>query len=104
MRLIDADELTEKLNECFYDTTNPEARRAAHDTMALCQSLVDEQPTAYDIDRVVERLEEKAIEELGIDKARFAMDRGEYSCYCSLCLSGAIEIVKSGGIEQKLNQ
>lgn len=62
MRLIDADKLMEKLGECFYDTTNPAARRAAHDTMALCQSLVEEQHTAYDVDKVCDKMRDEAVE------------------------------------------
>lgn len=85
MRLIDADKLMQKLNEYFYDTTNPAARRAAHDTMALCQSLVDEQPTAYDVDNVVKQLEKAAGESVLVTlKAAFKV---------------AVDIVKSGYIE-----
>lgn len=98
MRLIDADKLMQKLNECFYDTTNPAARRAAHDTMALCQSLVDEQPTAYDVDKVVERLEElremvpvnRLLDDIIKDKPK---ELGQLMAYRK-----AIEIVKSGGM------
>lgn len=80
MRLIDADELTEELGKCFYDTTNPAARRAAHDTMALCQSLVDEQPTAYDVEKVVEKIADY------------------YDLVPGWALKEIIEIIKSSGI------
>lgn len=90
MRLIDADSFNEqevlgKLRTAEFDDE--------------IKDVIEKIPTAYDADKVVERLEDKTIEELGIDKARFEMDRGEYSCYCSLCLSDSVEIVKSGGIE-----
>lgn len=38
------------------------------------------------IDKLISRLEEVAIETLGINKSQFAMDKGEYSSYCSLSL------------------
>lgn len=52
------------------------------------EQAIDEQPTAYDVDKVVERLEEKVLNtsdtQIGIS-ARMAFGK-------------AIEIVKSGGI------
>lgn len=38
------------------------------------------------IEKLIGRLEEVAIETLGINKGQFAMDEGEYSSYCSLTL------------------
>lgn len=98
MRLIDADKLMEKLGECFYDTTNPAARRAAHDTMALCQSLVEEQPTAYDVDQIVERLidinEDDDICEKFKNKDRRHCKNAKGCFDCAI--REAIEIIKSG--------
>lgn len=98
MRLIEADKLMKELGECFYDTTNPEARRAAHDTMALCERLIREQPTAYDVDKVVEQLEElremvpvnRLLDDIIKDKPK---ELGQLMAYRK-----AIEIVKSGGM------
>ena len=81
MRLIDADELIKD--------------RVGNDTVVVVAKCA---PTAYDVDKVIKRLEDKAIEELGIDRGKFAIDKGEYSSYCSLTLEDVIEIVKSGGI------
>ena len=76
MRLIDAD----KFKELFYTDT------AIGKIMRL---MIDEQPTAYDVDKVVERLEEKILNtsdtQIGIS-AKMAFGK-------------SIEIVKSGGIE-----
>lgn len=98
MRLIDADKFVEKLGECFYDTTNPAARRAAHDTMALCQSLVEEQPTAYDVDQIVERLidinEDDDICEKFKNKDRRHCKNAK-GCF-DFAIREAIEIIKSG--------
>ncbi len=63
MRLIDADKLMEEVTGYIYDTYSPEARRAAHNTQALYQGIIQRQPTAYDVDKVMERLE-KRIENL----------------------------------------
>ena len=38
------------------------------------------------IEKLIGRLEEVTIETLGISKGQFAMDKGEYSSYCSLSL------------------
>lgn len=43
---------------------------------------------------LIERLEEKAIKTLGINRSQFAMDKGEYSSYCSLSLNEVKEITK----------
>lgn len=45
------------------------------------------------IDKLIGRLEEVAIETLGISKGQFAMDEGEYSSYCSLSLCDVKEQV-----------
>jgi len=61
----------------------------------LIQNIKDE-PTSYDVDGVVERLTQESIKTLGITETQFAMDKGEYSSYCSLSLYDAIRIVKGG--------
>lgn len=103
MRLIDADNLMEQLSKCIYDTTDPAARRAAHDTMACCQSLVDNQPAAYDVDKVVEQLEQqknqyfRRAEEI---KNKFGENYESQKNYGKACsYDYALKIVKSGGIE-----
>lgn len=85
MRLIDADKI-EINEECTFSGKGIKA-------------FLDAIPAAYDVDKVVERLEECAIIELGITKEKFEMDRVEYSGYCALSLIETKEIVKSGGIE-----
>lgn len=80
MRLIDADELME-----LYDGLEDKGLVIPIDV--VIQNIKD-MPTAYDIDKVVEQLEEEAweIERLGLD-------------YEVINLIDAIEIVKSGGAE-----
>lgn len=69
------------------------------DVTPKLEQAIAEQPAAYDVDKVLEQLEDCAIVELGITKQQFKMDRVEYSGYCALSLSEAKQIVKSGGIE-----
>ena len=91
-RLIDADSLKDRASE--YTLNNDEYRR-------FCE-IIDAQPTAYDLDKVVEQLEEKT--ELAY---RRYMDCPRNSpCYeryqtqytqRKMCL----ELVKCGGVEKK---
>lgn len=76
MKLIDADKID--FNEVFVG-----ASEFAQDTRNAAQMLIDAQPTAYDIDKVVEELEK----ELG--KGDIAIDFGEFRLF---------EIVKQGGV------
>lgn len=66
MRLIDADAFKEYIKNGFRDATNlfksEECRDVARQiTEAFCRDI-DEQPTAYDIDKVVEQLKERSKE------------------------------------------
>ena len=63
------------------------------ETKKSISNMVDEQPTAYDVDKVVERLESVSIPE---DKVLYASP-DEFGQFIEL--KDAIEIVKSGGIE-----
>ena len=77
MRLIDADKLKEAIEE----------EKDDNDYMCrLClesiKEIIDEQPTAFDVDEVVERLEEYLFEK-----------------YCIEADAKIDEIVKGGGVE-----
>lgn len=66
MRLIDADVFKEYIKNGFRDAMNlvknEEGRDIARQiTDAFCRDI-DEQPTAYDIDKVVEQLKERSKE------------------------------------------
>ena len=74
-RLIDADKID--FNEVFVG-----ASEFAQDTRNAAQMLIDEQPTAFDADKVVERLEEYLFEK-----------------YCIEGDAKIDEIVKGGGAE-----
>lgn len=107
MRLIDADKLILHLNDYALQESpsNVESAddrkisRAVYKAITDCIEAVDEQPTAFDVDKVVEQLEEvekimtsPVTEDCFGEKCR-ASD-------CTVCLvSKAIEIVKGGGVE-----
>lgn len=78
MRLIDADKID--FEKVFIGASD-----FAKDTREAAQKLIDEQPTAYDMDKVVGQMEEYIKESSNVDYNRAMIE--------------AIEIVKSGGIE-----
>ena len=99
-RLIDADELLEQYN--FKDATkygNKDAEQQAHSysTMMLYEiaDMIEDAPTAYDVDEVVAELEMK------IDNAEFdeMLSRDEKDAYMD-AYRRAIEIVKGGGVNE----
>lgn len=93
--LISRKALLEEIRSYQYDTCTPDMRRAEHIVKAHFTELIDKQPTAFDLESVIRKLEEKIIEEAGIDKSRLSMDREEYSSYCLLTLADVIEILNS---------
>ena len=83
MRLVDADELVIKLRD-LADKNNDNLQRYL--ALIAAVILINEQPIAYDIEKVVAELEE----EKEIVK--------EYEKYhCSVRLDKAIDIVRKGG-------
>ena len=97
-RLIDADKID--FNEVFVGTSE-----FAQDTRNAAQMLINNQPTAFDVDKVVEQIESIKEKEQGActdEQCRFC----EYFNDCwdgdmcdKLALDKAIEIVKEGGVE-----
>lgn len=86
MRLIDADEID--FNEVFVG-----ASEFAEDTRQAGKMLINAQPTAYDVDKVVEELEEYS----NADEAE------RHGTIPVIELDDAIEIVKGGGIDGNTN-
>ena len=76
MRLIDADKVIDSLGGSDIDFA--------------IGAVIDEQPTAFDVDKVVQQLE-MLIE----DKTSESGD----DWYTAQCLNEAVDIVKEGGIE-----
>lgn len=99
MRLIDADDLIAYLNDyarqetCYSGKDNADI----HDVIQECIEAVKEQPTAYDIDKVVERLKEEA-EYSHADYCGYAREHGfdEDADWHFAGLQRAVEIVETG--------
>lgn len=81
MRLIDADKID--FNEVFVG-----ASEFAQDTRNAAQMLIDNQPTAFNLDKVMEQLE---------NRSALARPVGWSKAYEIIMLKDAIEIVKGGG-------
>lgn len=84
-RLIDADKIIESLGNSDMDFA--------------IGAVIDEQPTVFDVDKVVEQLEEvEKIMTSPVTKDCFGEECRASDC--TVCLiSKAIEIVKGGGVE-----
>lgn len=76
-RLIDADKLKHAIH-CAYS-----------DDLEILEKI-DEQPTAFDVDKVVEQLEKRST---------LAKPVGWTKSYEIVILNDAVEIVKGGGVE-----
>ena len=72
-RLIDVDDLIEEINKKMPQCS----------ARGVFKAFIDEQPTAYDTDKVVEELEKE------LEKGNIAIDFGEFRLF---------EIVKQGGV------
>ena len=95
MRLIDADALLEQYN--LKDATkygNKDAEQQAHSysTMMLYEiaDMIEDAPTAYDVDKVVEQLNDK-----------FRVVRTDEDLEWNRAMDEAITIVKGGGVNGK---
>ena len=93
-RLIDADKLIEEMSTWYWDKEKQKASEEDVSPMDLFTHLaittVQEQPTAFDVDEVVQQLEmliEDKVSESGDD------------WYTVECLNEAVEIVKGGGVD-----
>ena len=87
MRLIDADALIEELEEKMFNSQSMCPVIKITDVM----SLIDEQPTAYDVEKVVAEL----------DESSFLMEPRAEGHYADngVFLDEAIKIVRKGGAE-----
>ncbi len=95
MRLIDADALLEQYNlkdATKYGNKNAEQQAHSYDTLMLYEiaDMIEDAPTAYDVEKVVEKLE---YESEGYFMLSEMYDKGTVS------LKTAVEIVRAGGKE-----
>lgn len=77
-RLIEVDALKQALRKCQIESL------ITHNEEKNVFDIINEQPTAYDVEKVVAELEERKT---------YAFDE-EYVAFCD-----AIDIVKAGGVE-----
>ena len=87
-RLIDADKVVEHLEKVKKESAS--LVDMAH--ILGFQSVIDIQPTAYDLDKVVKQLE-KAVNDIPL-QYEYNYDKGVIDG-----ISKAIEIVKAGGVD-----
>ena len=91
MRLIDADALIKDLGY-FYTKNHIPVDIRAKETL----STIMKQPTAYDIDKIVEQLNN--IKQYNLNLADIMLDiQANGTNRHFICLEDAIEIVKAGG-------
>lgn len=97
MRLIDADALLEqyKLKDATkYGNKNAKQQAHSYDTLMMYEiaDMIEDAPTAYDVEKVVEKLE---YESEGYFMLSEMYDKGTVS------LKTAVEIVRAGGKDQE---
>lgn len=102
MRLIDADKLIDSMDDRYKEKVNNVPDNLAEGFMQMGK-LIKQQPTAFDVDKVVEQLEEEnalycakfiICKKKGNDTlAKENLDRANL-------LDKAIEVVKAGGIDE----
>lgn len=96
MGLIDADELKKELYQQWFMDILLTQRNSEDMFYALAQKI-DEQPTAYDVDKVVEQLKsESARWQDSGDAYNDEKEKG-----VAIGFRKAIEIVKGGGVDAK---
>ena len=97
MRLIDADKLILYLNDYALQTAPFRGERAeAYNAIKQCIEAVEEQPTAYDINKVIAKLEELDVKSITRYKNGDFGDFDGIEYYIKQ--REAIEIVKQGGV------
>jgi hypothetical protein len=117
MRLIDADEVIKELNDKI---ARLDAKQQIYmnngltsiaDSMARkielcieCRELLEHQPTAYDVDKVIEQLEKNSNPSIREDEHIIPESNIHETCEIEMvALSNTIEIVKGGGIDGNTN-
>lgn len=94
-RLIDADELILHLNDYALQeaTFMKVGYSGKYDAIQECMKAVEEQPTAYDVDKIVDQLESN------IENSMNGANDAECA-YWNKGIEKAIEIVKGGGVDE----
>lgn len=102
MRLIDADELIKKFRRSETNTENE------NHMCSIARRMIKEAPTAFDVDKVVERIEDiKRNEDGACSEQECRHCKYSRECWCGgmgdfLALDKAIEIIKCGTANDKM--
>lgn len=104
MRLIDADLLLSQIGNRYDEKKDIVPDNLAEGFVQM-EKLIKEQPTAYDVDKVVEKLEEER-EMSYADFDRYVKNYGlwldaEYDDFFHKGLERAARIVKRGGVDER---
>lgn len=102
-RLIDTENFSKVMQDYFADMiTHHKYNVDCVDCNADLQHLLDEQPTTYDVDKVVAELEENA----GRYTKKYVTPYGNngYRDTKAISVNRVIEIVKQGGIEKDVSE
>ena len=99
MRLIDADKLIKDIVNLLQPARPDETEMyKVDDIFWSLEKLIKEQPTAFDLDRVVQELEDvKELNEPRINNKTLERDIKIYK----LTMNFAIKIVKAGGLDDR---
>lgn len=107
MRLIDADLLLEQYNlkdATKYGNKDAEQQANSYSTMMLYEiaDMIEDAPTAYDVDKVVQQLE-KSGQKMSEAKSNPPYGKTSPGChkyYKAISVNKAVEIVKGGGVNE----
>ena len=100
-RLIDADKLIEAMYVRYDEKANNVPDNLAEGFMQV-DKLIKEQPTAFDVDKVVEQLREKAKMNLEKGLSEIIPVKARPYLEAHNVLYDAIEIVKAGGRDEDI--
>ena len=108
MRLIDADKLVLHLNdyalqEAPFGRNDGKNQKEIYETIKECMKAVEEQPTAFDVEKVIEQLN-KELELADEEKRRCTIEnmlQFDETKGDARGMACAIEIVKRGGRDEK---
>lgn len=102
MRLIDADLLKENISK-WLKPSKPDETEMIEVADALVSTMmeIDEQPTAFDVDKVIEKMEDRRAN-FDCESCKYNFDDEEPICNedcLDALIDGLIEIVKGGGVD-----
>lgn len=106
MRLIDADKLILHLNdyalqEAPFGRNDSENQKEIYETIQECMKAVEEQPTAFDVEKVVREIRDLKLSYYMTIANTGDADKDYVYLNVANAIDTAIEIVKRGGRDEK---